>query len=585
MSQFTPAYSPTLGLDPQNVIPTPGNLLSNDVRVALFGDSTATVVASQSPATQDGTVLTAPFSGTLTLTTMADKFLLPSQYPRAYLVFLGGVSGETTTNMLARDQAAATTTRRAITDMLNFKPDVIIFRGGSINDLIAGTAVSTVYANHCLLIQRMLEGGAIVIDEGIAGYSGGDQASATQTNIRSNLAGLNVQYARYAQLYPGKVYFIDPVGITCNADGSMMANSYDSNGYHLNMYAAYKLAIAEAALMTQLFGPSVNPKFAGKNIFTNPMFANTGTTGIGTLATGIATTASNTTRQNGKIENINGKSFQTMEYLITAAAANGTMTCVFDPTASTFNIQPGDIYGFEFDFLYSGPTNTSPVPPPTDIQARMQVKDSGGTNTITIDQMTPPGTQLAAPYNVWPTAFIGKAIFGPFLFQLGSSALNATTTFQIKLQTDVNDGSVFKLGMSNPRWVKLSSGFQNLGNTINTVSNAAGQTITATQIAQGNYIATTRGAAQTDTTDTAANIYSVIQTLTGYQPGQMLTTNFRFRYINGSGNTVTIAGGTNVTPTGTGATSVAAGTWQDYVIAFTSTTAATMTSIGKGTYA
>lgn len=512
---------------------------------------------------------------------MSDKFLLPSQYPRASLVFLGGVSGETSTDMLARDQAAASTTRRAIIDLLNFKPDVVIFRGGSINDLIAGTAVSTVYDNHLVLLQRMLEGGAIVIDEGIAGYSG----NANRDSIRRDLAGLNIRWARYAQLYPGKIYFLDPVGVTCSADGSMLDNSYDSNGYHLNMYAAYRLALAEAALMTQIFGPSVNPKFPGKNIFTNPMFANTATTGIGTLATGVTTTASNTTRQNGKIESINGQSFQTMEYLITASAANGTMTCVFDPTASTFNIQPGDIYGFEFDFLFSGPTNISPVPAPTDIQARMQVRDSGGSNTITIDQMTPPGTQLAAPYNVWPTAFVGKAIFGPFLFQLGSSALNATTTFQIKLQTNVNDGSVFKLGMSNPRWVKLSSGFQNLGNTINTVANAAGQTITATQIAQGNYIATTRGAAQTDTTDTAANLYSVIQTLTGYQPGQMLTTNFRFRYINGSANTVTIAGGASVTLTGTGATSVAAGIWQDYIIAFTSTTAATMTSVGKGTYA
>lgn len=582
MAVFAPAAIGVVGLDSQSAVPIPGNIVSTDVRVALFGDSTAAVVASQSPASQDGTVLTAPFSGAITLTTIGDKFLLQTQYPRAYLVFLGGVSGETSADMLARDQAAASNTRRAIIDLLNFKPDVIIFRGGSINDLIAGTASSTVYANHILLLQRMLEGGAVIIDEGIAGYSGG---GLTQASIRQNLASLNIQWANYAQNYPGRIYFLDPVGVTCNADGSMLDNSFDSNGYHLNMYSAYRLAQAEAALMTQIFGPSINPKFPGKNIFTNPMFANTATTGIGTLATGVTTTASNATRQNGKIENINGKSFQTMEYLITASAANGSMACVFDPTASTFNIQPGDIYGFEFDFLFSGPTNTSPIPAPTDFQARMQVRDSGASNTITIDQLTPPGTQLAAPYNVWPTAFTGKAVFGPFLFQLGSSALNATTTFQIKLQTNANDGSVFKLGMSNPRWVKLSSGFQNLGNTINTVSNASGQTITATQIAQGNYIATTRGAAQTDTTDTAANIYSAIQTLTGYQAGQMLTTNFRFRYINGSANAVTIAGGANVTPTGTGATAVAAGTWQEYVIAFTSTTAATMTSIGKGTYA
>lgn len=121
--------------------------------------------------------------------------------------------------------------------------------------------------------------------------------------------------------------------------------------------------------------------------------------------------------------------------------------------------------------------------------------------------------------------------------------------------------------------------------TINTVSNAAGQTITAAQIAAGIYIATTRGAAQTDTTDTATNLYAALKAATEFSHSQMLSGVFRFRYINGSANAVTIGLGSGVTLTGTGATAVAAGVWQDYLITFQSATTCTFTTIGKGTYA
>ena len=121
--------------------------------------------------------------------------------------------------------------------------------------------------------------------------------------------------------------------------------------------------------------------------------------------------------------------------------------------------------------------------------------------------------------------------------------------------------------------------------TVNTVSNAAGQTITAAQIAARIYIATPRGAAQTATTDTTANLYSALQTATNFSSTQMLAGTFRFRYINGSANSVTVGAGTGVTLSGAGASAVAAGVWQDYLITFQSTTTCTFTSIGKGTYA
>jgi lysophospholipase L1-like esterase len=69
-----------------------------------------------------------------------DKFALPMLYPQALLVGNGGVSGDTTANMLLRDGNASSSSRKAITDILALRPDVVLLRGGSINDLTGLTS-------------------------------------------------------------------------------------------------------------------------------------------------------------------------------------------------------------------------------------------------------------------------------------------------------------------------------------------------------------------------------------------------------------------------------------------------------------
>ena len=124
--------------------------------------------------------------------------------------------------------------------------------------------------------------------------------------------------------------------------------------------------------------------------------------------------------------------------------------------------------------------------------------------------------------------------------------------------------------------------------TYNVVSNAVGQTITAAQIIAGYYEAQTRGAGTTDTTDTAAAIVTALAAALQMTAAQVQGLAFKFRYLNSSTNSVTIAGGTNVTPSGAGATAVAAGVWQEYLLTIggnTTTPTITMVSIGKGTFA
>lgn len=83
----------------------------------------------------------------------------------------------------------------------------------------------------------------------------------------------------------------------------------------------------------------------------------------------------------------------------------------------------------------------------------------------------------------------------------------------------------------------------------------------------------------TDTTDTATNIvadiglpYSILNNSIGSA--------IRFRYINQTGQTITIAGGTGVTMSGTA--TVANNTWRDFVLNINSGTAVTITNLGSG---
>ena len=83
-------------------------------------------------------------------------------------------------------------------------------------------------------------------------------------------------------------------------------------------------------------------------------------------------------------------------------------------------------------------------------------------------------------------------------------------------------------------------------------ANASGQTISAANLIGGLYSAVSRGAGQTDTTDTAANIVAAI-------PDCAIGDTFEFMFINVSSNSVTLASGTGVTLLAGGAASFAIG--------------------------
>ena len=95
----------------------------NPVRVATLGDSQANTnspvyvsnATTDAKTTDVTTARSAVWnSGTITLRQYGRKWAVQWFYPQAYLVANGGISGETTTALLARDAAAAELGHRAV---------------------------------------------------------------------------------------------------------------------------------------------------------------------------------------------------------------------------------------------------------------------------------------------------------------------------------------------------------------------------------------------------------------------------------------------------------------------------------------
>jgi len=132
---------------------------------------------------------------------------------------------------------------------------------------------------------------------------------------------------------------------------------------------------AEAQALTLAFGKCAATRFPGANLAPNPLFAATGSQAYGTVATGITIGYSNVTLQNAKIESRNGRLFQTVEAVPTAAANLVTITVALDPTL--FSKTSGDVLGYEIDILLESLDGASGPQAPTDFYIRLDLQKTG----------------------------------------------------------------------------------------------------------------------------------------------------------------------------------------------------------------
>lgn len=417
-------------------------LRTTPLRCATFGDSTANIGLGNT----DCAVFDAPFpaSGPTILSYEISKWCVYQFYVQAKMVANGGISGETTTQMLSRDSAVYSAARKSIGDVLNLFPDVVFFRGGSINNLTSITngnydsTISTCYAEHVKILNRFISGGVAVIDEGFFGYSG--SAATYPDLVRSAICTLNKMFSAYVDsLDKPNVIFLQ-AGL-CDSSGFLLSAA-TNDGIHLNVYGARVLGQAEASALENLFGVSSGPRFPGSNLISNPLFANTGAVGYGIAPTGYTATGTNATLANAKLENIDGKLYWTVEVTPSTASNSVTLTTPFDVTG--FGIVANDVFGFEMDTIISAIDGVGSPPAVAGLYIRNDIYKSGAGRLVPCETLTAMGS--------FPAIYKSHVSFS-YKCQEASAALTNSSSAPFYFGT----GTLipYKVGIACPRLVKL----------------------------------------------------------------------------------------------------------------------------------
>jgi hypothetical protein len=428
-------------------------LRTEPLRVATFGDSTSDTNSS----IHDMSVVSCTFASPTTYSISPEKFLLPTFYSQAYLVGNGGIGGQTAAQMIARDGLSSATTRKAIADIIALRPDVVLLRGGSINDFVATTGdagftaqIATTYENHLEVIHRFISAGITVIDSGLYGYSGTTWADATRT--RAAIVTLNGMWSSYAATLPGNKYrFLSWTGILADSSGAFLTNCALADslvGVHLSLWGQYLASQQEAAAIESLFGASSGPRYAGTNLLKSASTASYGGNSTtfanvsGGIPTGLSWGYSNSTSQAYAIEILSGKKWAT--FTNTPSAVNANSSPYFDLDLANFAPAVGDVYGLEFDLRLTSASGGAPPDIGACYSRIIMTKTSGGTISVNAHQIS-----YQAPFG---GAYQAKVIFPPFRFPAD------TTTFSsVEFMAQITNATTtpLKVWISSPRMVKL----------------------------------------------------------------------------------------------------------------------------------
>lgn len=417
------------------------------VRIALYGDSTANVGTTSSPDNQDCSIVTAPFpaSGLTNIggTGNANATALSIVYPQAYIVANCGLNGAKAADMLARESAGYSVTRKSIADMINLRPDIVIVRGISVNDynVNAGNWESTVAAN-VITVKEILSiistGAEHVLYEGILGFSA--PSGYTDPNYaRLAILRHNAEMKAFINTsLVGRVTYVDPLIVGLQEVDGNIKTGLSNDGLHLNTAGGFILANYEAAVFTRLFGVSRTNRYVGVNLITNALMHSASAT----TATGFSSFVNAGSAVNS-VELLEGKKWQVVTVTPSGSGNFVQLNIPFDPTA--MGIAVNDVYGAEFEWFVEPVTNPSITS--TSIYARMDIYKSAAGRVLNDANFGGGG--------VFTGKTKGKAVFMPFKFQEASAALTTSSKWSLYFHTSELTG-VYRVAISEPRFVKLN---------------------------------------------------------------------------------------------------------------------------------
>lgn len=447
------------------------------IPIALYGDSRA-VACSNGTANQYDvrTWTTAAPSGAVAGGNLAWSrgAAICSVYPAAKLVAMCGVSGDTLAQMVTRETAGASATRRNLDDAWSVGAMVLIFRAGinSITSLVTGGYVQattdTIIAARQDLIQRAVNRGFWVIDEGEAGYDYvNDGASFPQSRIdgiRQTIAAVNVAASAFAAASEGAVYYLNAAALTTDSSGQWLANMCDDTAdpgqrVHPSAWASYLIAQAEAKALAMRYGrcpPTYvrngNGLFDTGNLIPNAdLSTSSGGLGTGWTHTGGGSSPSRTP----SILTRAGRRWQVVRSTF-GAANSGNYAQINVPipiqSGGSITVTAGQVYGFEFDFFVDDGAGGAPPPIQNGGQgmnARLRIYGAAG--NVYYDAIINASTVASCAPGA---ALVGKAVWNPITMAESTAAITGSTTWVMAYPS--YSGATVRIGVSNPRMVRIS---------------------------------------------------------------------------------------------------------------------------------
>lgn len=461
-------------------LPYPLVLPGDVVRVAFYGDSRA-----NSPGTSAGgydvraVTMTNPAS-TTTYWSNTSKSMVTAINPSVQIVANCGISGDTLDQMIARESAGSSATRKSIADMVSTNTSVAIAHMGinSITSAYNGggytsyqqSITDSLWAKVRDLLQRMVSAGIFVIDCGDGAWEHTNTTTypvGMQQGIRQTIIALNALRKAYADASGGRIVYFDEFALSANADGTWKTYAYcsDVGGsltppantqlVHPSFTLGMLMAAGHNAIIQKYFGvphPAYTRNFIGLNQGNLISNANLSSSSAG-LGTGWSTSASGTGAvKTSEIVDFGGKLYQCCKATFTAASADNYVE-VLVPVSNLIGgsaLVDGGQYGLEFDWMIDNGSGGAPsvgATGSTGIYQRARFYAAGGSGLMNAMSAVTGDFGFA-------DATFGRAVFPLFTFSgWGSSTITAA---QIIFHSGRTDAETQRIGISSPRLVRVA---------------------------------------------------------------------------------------------------------------------------------
>jgi hypothetical protein len=356
---------------PNKVVP-PGQAIN----FATYGDSRANWGTISSGFDSRVVAPAAPTGTVAGFTLGTGKAYLQFLNPSCFMVGMCGVSGDTVQNLITRESAAPSSTRRNIDDIVSVGANIVIVWMGinSITSLVAGAYSSavadTIWGQIQDVLQRLVSKGLFVIDNGDGAWEHTDTTTYPPTRaqgIRDTVIDLNARRKAYAATTGGRIVYNDTWSLFSNPDGTWRDYRYcvDCAGsltppastqlVHPSNPAGILLADSYNKIIRKYFGvphPAYTRYFQGFGSTYNLLPNADLSVAPGGVGTGWSTSVTgNSPAKTDAVIVINGKRYQSTKGVFAGAGANILTVNAPMPIQSggSVTVTAGQTYGIEFD--------------------------------------------------------------------------------------------------------------------------------------------------------------------------------------------------------------------------------------------